>query len=144
MAEVTIRLGVGALILNDQGELLLGLRNVDDNKGQWELLGGLARPDETLEEAVRRQVMEEAGIQVEPQMIVAHYDRYFDDGSIRNAGFTFRCRLLGGEPRRTELDRVAEFRWVTLKAAFELTLTPFTRLQLEQYQAWCELVKQLG
>ena len=139
MPQTTIRLGVGAIVLNGANQILLGMRNANENRGQWELLGGLARPDETLENAVKRQVMEEAGIEVEPEVIVAHYDRYFDTDTVRNAGFTFRCRLNSGEPHRTEHNRVTDFQWVRLEQAFDLDLTPFTRLQLEQYRQWCKL-----
>lgn len=135
MPNLTLRVGVGAIVLKDE-QLLLGIRNVYDNMGQWELLGGLIEPKETLEVAVKRQVMEEAGIKIEPNVIVAHYDRYFNNSTVRNIGICFRCNYLSGEPRQTEFGRVSDFQWVSLENALNLDITQYTRLQLEQYQQW--------
>lgn len=43
-------------------KLLLIQRKVDPFKGKWALPGGFVRPDEDLEEAVRREVADETGI----------------------------------------------------------------------------------
>ena len=139
MSEVTIRVGVGAIILKG-GKILLGIRNVDDNKGKWELLGGLIKPTETLEDAIKREVMEEAGIKIEPEVIVAHYDRYFEDREIRNIGFCFRCKYINGTPHKTEFGRVADFQWAEPEDAFQLDLTPYSRIQLEQYRGWLKQI----
>jgi 8-oxo-dGTP pyrophosphatase MutT (NUDIX family) len=54
--------GAVALLLNEQGQFLLHLR--DDNPaipypGTWGLLGGVVEPGETSEEALRRELLEE-------------------------------------------------------------------------------------
>lgn len=136
MKQYTQRVGVGAIVLNDKGKILLGIRNVDDNKGKWELLGGLVENSEPLEDAIRREVMEEAGIKIEPQVITGTYDRYFEDEGNRNIGFTYLCKHLSGEPHMTEFGRVKDFEWVEPGKAFDRELTPYTKLQLEMYFEW--------
>lgn len=54
---------VGAAIFR-QEELLL-LRRVDGDRGRWELPGGSVEVGENLDEALRREVMEENGIRVQ-------------------------------------------------------------------------------
>ncbi len=138
MAELSIRVGVGALIVKD-GKILLGTRNVDDNKGKWELFGGLVRSSETLDGAIKRLVREEAGIGVEPDVIIAHYDRHFDDTNTLNVGLCFRCKHISGEPHQTEFGRVADFKWVEMDGAFKMDLTPYTKIQIEQYKGWLKV-----
>lgn len=55
---------VVAVILNDAGELLVARRGVNPAKGTLDLPGGFADMDETLEEAVCREVYEELNIKV--------------------------------------------------------------------------------
>ena len=135
MTQYQRRIGVGAIIENDS-KILLGIRNVDDNRGMWELLGGLRKAGESLEATVIREVIEESGLGVEPIEVVANYEREFPERNLKNIGLCFRCRYISGEPHQTEFGRVASFRWVSLEEAFTMELTPYTRIQLEQYQSW--------
>ena len=138
--ELIPRLGVGAIIIRD-GLILLGIRNVDDNRGKWELCGGLVKPeDATARAAIKREVREEAGIEIEPTVIVADYSREFEDKGVRNFGFCYICQHVSGEAHKTVYGRIASFKWVTLDEGLTMELTPYTRLQLEQYKAWHQSV----
>ena len=57
--------GVGALIHDREGRVLLIKRKFEPNKGRWSLPGGLLETGETLLEAGRREVREEVGAQIE-------------------------------------------------------------------------------
>ena len=61
-------ISVYALVLNEKGEFLLLRRseNSHTNPGKWDLPGGKVNPDETLKEAVVREVGEETGISIYP------------------------------------------------------------------------------
>jgi mutator protein MutT len=56
-----ILVAAGALILDEQGRLLLQ-RRADD--GSWDLPGGALELGESVEEAVRREVREETGLEI--------------------------------------------------------------------------------
>lgn len=66
IAEDIFHLGVKALIHNDEGELLLLKRNPIRCGGQldcWDIPGGRIQKKESLEEALKREVQEETGLQ---------------------------------------------------------------------------------
>ena len=54
-----------AFIINEDGEMLVVRRGKEPAKGTLDLPGGFADMDETLEEAMRREIREETGIEVE-------------------------------------------------------------------------------
>jgi 8-oxo-dGTP diphosphatase len=55
---------VGAVVLDAAGRLLLIRRGHDPHAGLWSLPGGRVEDGETLEQAVRREVLEETGLTV--------------------------------------------------------------------------------
>ncbi|HZY80405.1 MAG TPA: NUDIX domain-containing protein [Cyclobacteriaceae bacterium] len=67
--QPTIHLSVDAVIFGydpDDGiSVLLIKRNIDPYKGWWALPGGLVKTHESLEHAVRRELKEETGIEVQ-------------------------------------------------------------------------------
>ena len=57
-------IGVGGAVVRD-GRLLLVRRASRRGRGNWQLPGGFIEPDETIEQAVIREVQEEAGVVAE-------------------------------------------------------------------------------
>jgi ADP-ribose pyrophosphatase YjhB (NUDIX family) len=93
--------------------VLLARRGVEPFLGLWDIPGGFVVPGETLEDAVRRELREEAGVEIEVGRLVATVpDVYGDDGDPTINAF-FECRLAAGEPRPD--DDVAELRWFALR-----------------------------
>jgi 8-oxo-dGTP diphosphatase len=91
--------GVGAVIL-DGDRVLLIERGNEPLKGEWSLPGGALELGETLEEGVRREVLEETGLIVEPVAIVEVFDRISRDfeGRVRYhyVLVDYVCRVTGG------------------------------------------------
>lgn len=56
--------GVGVVVLNSQGEVLLIKRGKPPRAGEWSIPGGMIDLGERLEEAARREVREECGITI--------------------------------------------------------------------------------
>jgi ADP-ribose pyrophosphatase YjhB (NUDIX family) len=69
--------GVGAVIFDDQGRVLLIKRGAEPLKGHWSLPGGLLELGETLIEGVKREVIEETGLIVKPEAVVEVVDRIY-------------------------------------------------------------------
>lgn len=59
-------IGINALILNEQNQILLGLRaGHRGGKGTYGLIGGKAKNGESIEETAKREIKEETGLTVE-------------------------------------------------------------------------------
>ena len=55
----------GAVVLNEKGEVLLLDHLLRPNASGWGIPGGFINPSEQLDEAVKREVMEETGLELE-------------------------------------------------------------------------------
>ena len=92
-------LGVGALIFRDD-EILLVERGREPLKGYWSLPGGVLETGERLEEGIRREVLEETGLQVEPAGIAEIFERIMTDpdgkAEYHYVLIDYVCRVIGG------------------------------------------------
>jgi ADP-ribose pyrophosphatase YjhB (NUDIX family) len=69
----------GALVTDDEGRLLLVRRARDPYSGTWDIPGGFLEEAEHPLDALRRELREETGLDVEPEEFVgAWLDRYGD------------------------------------------------------------------
>ena len=55
-------LAVAAVVMDENGSILLRRREKDPGKGTWELFAGYVEPGERLKDAVRRRLREKGGI----------------------------------------------------------------------------------
>ncbi len=90
---------VGAIII-DCDHFLLIRRGQEPQKGEWSLPGGAVELGETLEEALRREVLEETGLVVEPVRILKILDRISRDSNGRvmyhYVLVDYQCTVTGG------------------------------------------------
>ncbi len=96
---------VAAAIVDDHGRVLV-VRRADN--GHWEPPGGVLELGETLEQGVAREVLEETGLVVEPEVLTGVY-KNMARGIV---ALVFRCRIVSG--RATASDEVRECRWLAL------------------------------
>jgi mutator protein MutT len=68
-------IGVGGAVVRD-GQLLLVRRASRHGRGNWQLPGGFIEPDETIEQAVVREVKEETGVDAEVNAVLGLRSRY--------------------------------------------------------------------
>ncbi|HSS02398.1 MAG TPA: NUDIX hydrolase [Kofleriaceae bacterium] len=71
--------GVGAIIFDDAGRVLLVQRGKPPGVGLWSVPGGKLEPRETLAQAVAREVREETGLVVEVGTLACVLERMGDD-----------------------------------------------------------------
>jgi len=92
--------GVGAIILRED-RVLLVLRDREPQKGYWSLPGGLLELGERIEDAVRREALEETGLVVEPVALVEVFERILRDAQGRveyhYVLLDYLCRVTGGQ-----------------------------------------------
>lgn len=120
--------GVGAAIFRGD-QVLLVQRGREPSYGKWTLPGGLVELGESLEEAVRREVMEEVGLKVEVKDIVAALDRVIRDAEGRIEYhyilLDFLCESLEGEP--LPATDVMDCAFVSIEAMGDYLLTSGTQ-----------------
>lgn len=82
-----------AVVTDENGRVLLGLR---EDFEVWSLPGGHLELGESPEEAARREVREEAGIEIELGGLIGRYERRAPFGDA--VSFAFVGRVVSGTP----------------------------------------------
>ena len=100
-----------AVCVDDEGRVLLSKRAIPPDEGRWDLPGGFLEEGEHPLDGVRRELQEEAGVEIEPlELLGIWMDRYGGDGSAAaTLNLYYTARIVEGEP--VAADDVAEFRW---------------------------------
>ncbi|MGC1306340.1 MAG: A/G-specific adenine glycosylase [Phormidesmis sp.] len=103
------KIGV-AVITNAQGKILIDRRKQEGLLGGlWEFPGGKIEPGESVEACVKREIMEELGIEIEVGSRLITIDHAYTHFKVTLN--VFNCKHLSGEPQPIECDEVI---WVTL------------------------------
>jgi len=127
---------VGALIFNDAGEVLMVRTHKWSNL--WGIPGGKIKWGEPSEDALRRELKEETGLDVSDVRFVLVQDCLHSKEFYRDAHFVllnYTCRCVG-DPRVTLNDEAREFRWIAPAGALLMALNqPTRRLLLAVTQA---------
>ena len=108
--------GVGGAVVRD-GRLLLVRRCSRRGRGNWQVPGGFVEQDETIEQAVVREVAEEAGVETQVQGVLGVRNRY-DPENGNSLYIILLLDPLKGEPKpdQQEVDRADYFTLDEIKA----------------------------
>jgi 8-oxo-dGTP diphosphatase len=106
-------IGVSGIIFNAEGKVLLIQRSKPPASGQWHPPGGRLEQGESLVEACRREVFEEAGLTVAPQSIVAVVERRMEGFHYVIVDFIADC--LDDPAKARASDDAAALAWVGLE-----------------------------
>ena len=122
-------IGVGGAVVRDH-QLLLVRRASRHGRGNWQLPGGFIEPDETIEQAVVREVEEEAGVVSEVEAVLGLRSRY-DPESGNGMYVILLLRPVRGEPIADghEVDHAAYF---SLDEIQQLTPLPPVNWEIAQ------------
>jgi ADP-ribose pyrophosphatase YjhB (NUDIX family) len=124
--------GIGVVVLRP-GAVLAIRRARPPAEGSWSLPGGAQELGETAEQAARRELLEETGLEVGELLLAGQVDSITrdPDGRVRYhyTIIDFAAAWTGGEPRPG--DDAAELRWVPFDA-------------LNQYLLWTEAQRMVS
>lgn len=95
-------LGVGGIIVDEQDRVLLIQRGGEPLKGYWSIPGGVLETGEFLEDAIRREMLEETGLAVQPVQVITIFERIMRDSEgmaeYHYVIVDYLCHKLSGSP----------------------------------------------
>lgn len=113
---------VAAVIVRD-GEILLVKRGTEPSKGKWSVPGGSIEWGETLTDALKREINEETGLEIEIIRLIGVSDLIVDSGpAYHYVLIDYLARPIGGNLRRGS--DAAEVQWVPVDKLSDYELTP--------------------
>ena len=123
--------GVGGVVI-ERARALLIKRGSEPLLGQWSIPGGTLELGESLEQGVKRELLEETGLEVEVLEMIETFDRIFLDPAAKVEDRSrpkyhyvivdYLCERLGGEARAGS--DVTEIAYATESELEKFHLTP--------------------
>ena len=122
---------VAAVLVRD-GRVLLA-RHQKGAESYWVLPGGAVEPGETLAEALRRELREEAALEVEPGALLFLNDGYRPEAE--TVAVYFAVRVEGTSPRPPAAGEkvLREVRWFAPEELAQLNFRPDIKEELLEY-----------
>jgi len=123
---------VGALIFNPEGKIFL--MKSHKWRGKYVIPGGHIELGEKIEEALRREVKEETGLDVDDIEFIRFQEFIFDQAFWQKRHFIFlefACKTNSSQVKLNSEGQ--EYLWVSLKEALKLPVEPYTRKTIEEY-----------
>jgi ADP-ribose pyrophosphatase YjhB (NUDIX family) len=135
--------GVGALIIDNEERILLVERGHEPLKGYWSLPGGAVETGERLEDALRREVREETGLQVEIVHLIEVFERIMPgEGGQTEYHYIlmdYICRPIGGTLAAS--DDASRAAWFSQDELGSLKITEGTPGVIGKAFAWLKGVR---
>ncbi len=128
--------GVGVMIKNKKGQVLLGLRQGSHGAGEWCFPGGHLEFSETLFQTAIRETKEETGLKVKKCKMIslAEEFRYLKSNGRHCVNIGVQAEYKSGVPKVMEKDKCLEWKWFSLKK-LPKKIFQGTELVLNNYKA---------
>lgn len=134
------RAGMGVMVRNPEGKILMGLRNTDaamadsdlHGEGTWTMPGGKFEFGEGLLEGAKRELLEETGLVLKSAQIISITNEVSDSAHFITLGFL--ATEYEGEPKVMEPDEILSWEWFSLDNLPKNIYIPTKKL-IENYVA---------
>lgn len=114
MIEKNHFVSVAGIVTNDKDEVLL----VKNPRRGWEFPGGMVDPGETLQEALKREILEESGVEVD----IIGFIGLCKNIQLDSICIDFSCRYISGE--LTTSNESLEVGWFPIDRVVEMMENP--------------------
>lgn len=110
------KVGIGVMIQNEKGEILLGLRKGSHGEGEWSFPGGHLEMGETIFETAKRETKEETGLDINEFELISVADemRYLKSDGKHYLNISVKGFYKGGNPVVMEADKCERWEWFSL------------------------------
>ena len=123
---------VGALIFNLQREILL-IRSYKW-KGKYVIPGGHIELSETIEDALKREIKEETGLDIYDLKFISLQESIFDELFWKKKHFIFLDYSCQTSSDKVKLNSEGQnYIWVAPQEALKLDIEPYSRKTIETY-----------
>src|SRR3989338_3374767 len=114
-----IGVGVGAWIFDSNKKILFLLRskNAKNEKLKWTIPGGTVEFGEKLEDAVKREVLEETGLSVEVKKLLKVVNHILPEEKQHWCNPHFLCKIVSGNAKIMEPNKFDYIEWLSLQEA---------------------------
>jgi 8-oxo-dGTP diphosphatase len=119
-----VLVSVVAVIEGKQHEILMIWEGDVPYHKQWVVPGGYVRPDETVKQAIVREVREETGLVTIPTKLVGIYDNFTSekDESIHHIVIAYKADVVGG--RVVFSQEATAYKWLSVEEALSSSDVP--------------------
>lgn len=116
--DITTHVVAVFAFVEKKGKILLARRSLEDPQtpGVWFIPGGkvdLEEGDDILEKTLKREVMEEVGIEIEDEIVLIGDEGFYRVSGHHVVGLTFLCKWKSGVAK--PLEDQEDVRWFTKK-----------------------------
>ena len=110
------KVGIGVMIQNNEGKVLLGKRKNFHGAGEWSFPGGHLEFGEKIFDCARREAAEEIGLAVQDLELISVGDelRYWENDNKHYLNLGVKAVYQGGEPKAKEPEKCEGWRWFEL------------------------------
>jgi 8-oxo-dGTP diphosphatase len=105
------KVGVGVLLTDKRGRILLTLRKRPPEAGCWSIVGGKLNYFEPLERCAIREALEEVGLAIAIERLLCVTDHCLPDEGQHWVAPAYLGRILRGRATNKEPDKTEEVRW---------------------------------
>ncbi|CAG2167529.1 unnamed protein product [Oppiella nova] len=111
IVQKNVYYNVTAVIFNDNMDVLMIQEAHRKCRGQWSLPTGMVDPNEQIIDAIRREVREESGLEMEPTDLVMIENSNAFMYLVCNFRFIFSGRVIGGQLKSVEDSESIQAKW---------------------------------
>jgi 8-oxo-dGTP diphosphatase len=127
------KVGLGILLVDESGRLLLTLRRRPPEAGCWSIVGGKLDYLETLEQCAVREALEEVGAVVSIDSLLCVTDHLLPAEGQHWVSPAYLARVSSRDTRNCEPDKTQEVRWFPIDG-LPPNLTITARNAIEAYK----------
>ena len=109
------RVGVGVLLADNQGRVLLTLRKLPPEARCWSIVGGKVDFLETLEQCAIREAREEVGVKISLRSLLCVTDHCLPGENQHWVAPAYLGQILCGEATNCEPAKTREIRWFSME-----------------------------